>query len=43
MARARHYEYYTNGYWHTDGTSDFGRIQRQDVFIKSLITRPSRR
>ena len=38
VARARHYEYYTNGYWHTDGTSDFGRIQRQDVFIKSLIT-----
>ncbi len=38
VARARHYEYYTNGYWHTDGTSDFGRIQRQDVFLKSLIT-----
>ncbi len=37
VARARHYEYYTNGYWHTDGTSDFGRIQRQDVFLKSLI------
>jgi LCP family protein required for cell wall assembly len=37
-ARARHYEYYENGYWHTDGTSDFGRIQRQDVFIRSLIT-----
>ena len=38
VARARHYEYYTNGYWHTDGTSDFGRIQRQDVFLRSLIT-----
>ncbi len=38
VARARHYEYYTNGYWHTDGTSDFGRIDRQDVFIRSLIT-----
>lgn len=37
-ARARHYEYYANGYWHYDGTSDFGRIQRQDVFIRSLIT-----
>ena len=36
-ARARHYEYYTNGYWHTDGTSDFGRIQRQDVFLRALI------
>jgi LCP family protein required for cell wall assembly len=38
VARARHYEYYENGYWHTDGTSDYGRIERQDVFIRSLIT-----
>ncbi|HVT41592.1 MAG TPA: LCP family protein [Acidimicrobiales bacterium] len=38
VARSRHYEYYENGYWHTDGTSDFGRIQRQDVFLKALIT-----
>jgi LCP family protein required for cell wall assembly len=37
VARSRHYEYYANGYWHYDGTSDFGRIQRQDVFIKSLM------
>lgn len=38
VARSRHYEYYENGYWHTDGTSDFGRIQRQDVFLKALIS-----
>ncbi len=38
VARARHYEYYANGYWQYDGTSDFGRIQRQDVFIKALMT-----
>jgi LCP family protein required for cell wall assembly len=38
VARARHYEYYADGYWQFDGTSDFGRIQRQDVFIRSLIT-----
>jgi len=38
VARARHYEYYANGYWHYDGTSDFGRIQRQDVFIKSMMS-----
>ncbi len=38
VARARHYEYYENGYWHYDGTSDFGRIQRQDAFIKALIS-----
>jgi len=32
VARSRHYEYYENGYWQYDGTSDFGRIQRQDAF-----------
>lgn len=37
VARARHYQYYQNGYWQYDGTSDFGRIQRQDVFLKALI------
>ncbi len=37
MARSRHYQYYENGYWHYDGTSDFGRIQRQDVFIKTMM------
>ena len=37
VARARHYEYYANGYWQYDGTSDFGRIQRQDVFLRALI------
>jgi LCP family protein required for cell wall assembly len=37
VARSRHYQYYTNGYWHYDGTSDFGRIQRQDVFIKAMM------
>ncbi|MGO8827300.1 MAG: LCP family protein [Acidimicrobiales bacterium] len=38
VARARHYEYYADGYWQYDGTSDFGRIQRQDVFIKALMS-----
>lgn len=37
VARARHYQYYANGYWQYDGTSDFGRIQRQDVFLKAMI------
>jgi LCP family protein required for cell wall assembly len=37
VARARHYEYFKNGYWQYDPTSDFGRIQRQDVFIRALI------
>ncbi len=38
VARSRHYQYYENGAWHYDGTSDFGRIQRQDAFLRSLIT-----
>jgi LCP family protein required for cell wall assembly len=37
VARSRHYEYYENGYWQYDGTSDFGRIQRQDAFLKALM------
>ena len=37
VARSRHYQYYANGYWQYDGTSDFGRIQRQDVFLKGMI------
>jgi LCP family protein required for cell wall assembly len=38
VARSRHYQYFANGAWHYDGTSDFGRIQRQDAFLRSLIT-----
>ncbi len=38
VARSRHYQYFENGEWHYDGTSDFGRIQRQDAFLRSLIT-----
>jgi LCP family protein required for cell wall assembly len=37
VARSRHYQYYENGYWQYDGTSDFGRIQRQGAFLRSLI------
>ena len=37
VARSRHYQYYENGYWQYDGTSDFGRIQRQNAFLKALI------
>jgi LCP family protein required for cell wall assembly len=37
VARSRHYEYYAHGYWQYDGTSDFGRIQRQNAFLKALI------
>jgi LCP family protein required for cell wall assembly len=37
LARSRHYQYFEDGYWQYDGTSDFGRIQRQNAFLKSLI------
>jgi LCP family protein required for cell wall assembly len=37
VARSRHYYYYANGYWQYDGTSDFGRIARQDAFIKAMM------
>ncbi len=37
VARSRHYEYLENGYWHSDPTGDFGRIQRQNAFLKALI------
>jgi len=37
VARSRHYEYFKDGYWQYDGTSDFGRIQRQNAFLKAVI------
>jgi LCP family protein required for cell wall assembly len=38
VARSRHYYYYEHGYWNYDGTSDFGRIQRQDAFLKAMMS-----
>jgi LCP family protein required for cell wall assembly len=40
--RSRHYQYVDysddpDGEWRTDGTSDFGRIRRQQYFIRSLM------
>ena len=37
FVRSRHYQYYENGYWHTEGLSDLARIQRQQAFIKKMI------
>ena len=37
LARSRHYEYLKGGYWQYDGTSDFGRIQRQNAFLRAVI------
>jgi len=43
VARSRHYEYFKDGYWQYDPTSDFGRIQRQDAFLRALINRAESR
>ncbi len=37
VARSRHYEYFEDGYWQEDPTSDLGRIQRQNAFLRALI------
>jgi len=37
VARSRDYEFFKDGYWQYDGTGDFGRIQRQNAFLKALI------
>jgi LCP family protein required for cell wall assembly len=37
VARSRDYEYLEHGYWQYDGTGDYGRIQRQNAFLKALI------
>lgn len=39
VARSRHFEYFENGVWQYDGTSDFGRIDRQDQFVRALMLR----
>jgi LCP family protein required for cell wall assembly len=36
--RSRHYEYQVDGEWKTDGTSDFGRISRQQDFLRRTVT-----
>ena len=35
--RSRHYEYFESGRWRTDPTSDLGRIQRQQDFIRRMM------
>jgi LCP family protein required for cell wall assembly len=35
--RSRHYEYREDGRWKSDVTSDFGRIKRQQDFIRRLV------
>jgi len=39
VVRSRHYEWFENGVWNTDVTSDFGRIWRQNVFLRGMVER----
>ena len=39
VARSRHYEWFQNGTWHFDVTSDFGRIARQNAFLRAMLSR----
>jgi len=37
LSRSRYYQYYANGYWHSDPTSDLGRIERQNLVISAAM------
>jgi len=37
--RSRYYEYQLAGHWMTDGTSDYGRIARQQDFVRRLVAK----
>ncbi len=37
VARSRHYQYYATGEWRTDPSGDYGRIKRQDAFLRALL------
>jgi len=37
LVRARHMEYYDQGYWHVEGESDLARIRRQQLFVKKVV------
>jgi LCP family protein required for cell wall assembly len=38
-ARSRHYQEWTDGKWHEDGTADLGRIKRQQLFIRTAVAK----
>ncbi len=37
LSRSRYFQYYADGYWHADPTSDLGRIERQNLIIEAAI------
>jgi LCP family protein required for cell wall assembly len=36
LVRARHMQYFDNGYWQYEGESDLARIRRQQLFVKKV-------
>ena len=39
LSRSRHFEYFKNGEWVSDYSSDIGRIERQNLIIESVINK----
>jgi LCP family protein required for cell wall assembly len=39
LVRSRHYQWFEHGVWNTDVTSDYGRIYRQNEFLKAMINK----
>jgi LCP family protein required for cell wall assembly len=39
LSRSRYFQYYANGRWIQDPTSDLGRIQRQNLIISAAISK----
>ena len=39
LARSRYYQYYANGQWNQDVTSDIGRITRQNAIIEAIVAK----
>ncbi len=39
LSRSRYFQYYANGYWHSDPSSDLGRIQRQNLVIEAALNK----
>jgi LCP family protein required for cell wall assembly len=37
LSRSRYYQYYANGQWNSDPTSDIGRITRQNLVISAAL------
>src|SRR5579864_2531127 len=37
LVRARHMQYYDEGYWHYEAESDLARIRRQQLFVKKVV------